>query len=255
MSMENNGLAIDDWDAPIYRTYSLEYALALFKSGTNGLVHPSRWDDPFENFFLKNGAVDENGNLVALDEVHKDFYGQCWTIEEESDALWRIYSQTKGGVCISTTIRKLFESFYNPTDPYASQKYFIGRVKYVTRDELDDFIDNISFLDKSMGGQAKSIAETFLIKRKAFEHEKEIRLLFYDYQKDTGKDRLAVFGLDQPNSVVDKVLLDPQLPQIVADAHEAGLKHAGCLVPISRATLYDAPSKPIKLVPDFGGRA
>jgi hypothetical protein len=110
MSMENDGLAIDDWDAPIYRTYSLEYALALFKSGTNGLVHPSRWDDPFENFFLKNGAVDENGNLVALDEVHKDFYGQCWTIEEESDALWRIYSQAKGGVCISTTIRKLFES-------------------------------------------------------------------------------------------------------------------------------------------------
>jgi hypothetical protein len=106
-----------------------------------------------------------------------------------------------------------------------------------------------------MGGQAKSIAETFLIKRKAFEHEKEIRLLFYDYQKDTGKDRLAVFRLDQPNSVFDKVLLDPRLPQIVADAHEAGLKHAGCLVPVSRATLYDAPSKPIKLVPDFGGRA
>jgi Protein of unknown function (DUF2971) len=248
MSMENNGLAIEDWDAPIYRTYSLEYALGLFKRRTNGLVHPSRWDDPFENFFLKNGAVDEAGNLVMLDDVHKDFYGQCWTLQEESDALWRIYSPTKGGVCIATTIRKLFGSFYDPNDPNASQKYFIGRVNYVTREGLDDFIDNTSFEDSSMGAQARTLAETLLIKRKAFEHEKEIRLLFNDYNQDTGKDRLAVFRLlDQPNSVFDKVLLDPRLTQIVADAHEAGLKQVGCLLPISRATLYDSPSKPIKL--------
>jgi hypothetical protein len=138
--MEDNGIAINNWDAPIYRTYSLEYALALFKRGTNGLVHPSRWDDPFENFFLKNGAVDEAGNLVALDDVHKDLYGQCWTLKEESDAIWRIYSPTKGGVCISSTIRKLFGSFYKSKDTNASQKYFIGQVRYVTREELDDFV-------------------------------------------------------------------------------------------------------------------
>jgi hypothetical protein len=102
-----------------------------------------------------------------------------------------------------------------------------------------------------MGGQAKTLAETLLIKRKAFEHEKEIRLLFYDYNQDTGKDRLAEFKVDQPNSLFDQVLLDPRLPPIVADAHTAGLRGAGCLVPISRATLYDPPSKPIKLVPDF----
>jgi hypothetical protein len=247
MSMRNNGLAIDDWDAPIYRTYSLEYALALFKTRTNGLVHPSRWDDPFENFFLKNGAVDNDGDCVELGDVHKYFYGQRWTIEGESDALWRIYSPTKGGICVSTTIKRLFESFYSPKDPYASQKYFVGRVKYVTREELDKFVDGISFLEMSMGGQAKSIAETFLIKRKAFEHEKEIRLLFYDYEKQI-RTGLAVFPLE-PNSVFKEVLLDPRLPQIVADAHEAGLKHAGCSIPISRATLYDPPSNPIKLEP------
>ena len=93
--MERNVIGISNWDAPVYRTFSLKSALELFKEGKNGLVHPSRWDDPFENFFLKNGAIDEHENPVALDDVHKDWYGQCWTLEGESDALWRIYSPEK----------------------------------------------------------------------------------------------------------------------------------------------------------------
>ena len=81
------------------------------------------------------------------------------------------------------------------------------------------------------------------MKCRAFSHEKEIRLLFYDFERNTGKNRLSTFPLDA-NAVFEEVVLDPRLKPIVAAAIAAG---AGCKLPISRSDLYDSPSKPIRL--------
>src|SRR5215211_4029195 len=76
----------DDLDRKIYRVFSLERLLELISSKQNVLVKPLLWDDPFENFILRATAKYEGRN------VHfeaKDFlYGQCWSLNEESDAMW-----------------------------------------------------------------------------------------------------------------------------------------------------------------------
>jgi hypothetical protein len=112
--LQDNGIDIDDWDAPIYRVYSMHRFKSLLNTKTNGLVHPSLWKDPFENFFLKCKAVASDGTFVSLESLSESWYGQCWTKNRDSDAMWRIYSPNKDGVRVSTTIRKLFVSFLIP---------------------------------------------------------------------------------------------------------------------------------------------
>src|SRR5690242_11445926 len=116
VQMEQNGISIEDWDARIYRIFNKNRFVEMLKTKSNGLVHPSKWDDPFENFFLKCSAKDKEGRAVSLEPLHRSWFGQCWTTNEDSDAMWRIYSHDQKGVRVGTTIRKLFSSFYKPDD-------------------------------------------------------------------------------------------------------------------------------------------
>lgn len=44
---------------------------------------------------------------INTDLQKKTIYGQSWTLDEESDALWRIYSSKENwGVKVKTTIKK-----------------------------------------------------------------------------------------------------------------------------------------------------
>lgn len=63
-TMKNNGLGIDNWDCPIYRVYSMKWFKDLITTKTNGLVNPAKWEDPFENFFLKSQAITSDGKFV-----------------------------------------------------------------------------------------------------------------------------------------------------------------------------------------------
>ena len=90
--IKDNGIGINDWDEQIYRVFSMEWFTQLITTKTNGLVHPAKWDDPFENFFLQNNAITSNQTIVSLESLSESLYGQCWTRNRDSDAMWRIYS-------------------------------------------------------------------------------------------------------------------------------------------------------------------
>jgi hypothetical protein len=70
-------------------------------------------------------------------EQGNSFYGQCWSLTRESDAMWRIYSPNEDGVKVKTTIRKLFTPLFDkgghdrkPNGEIYNLYSFIGRVKY-----------------------------------------------------------------------------------------------------------------------------
>src|SRR5438552_2336902 len=79
---------------------------------------------------------------VTVAGLRMRLYGQCWSLLDESDAMWRIYSPNKAGVKIRTTVRKLITAVYDRTDRYASLKYFIGRVSYESEKELLSIFSN-----------------------------------------------------------------------------------------------------------------
>ena len=84
-------LTKEQLEIPIYRIYPLHRFKKLLKSKVDALVNPSKWDDPFENFLLtRTKVVTQGSNGVpetgSLEGLAKDWYGQCWSMHEETDA-------------------------------------------------------------------------------------------------------------------------------------------------------------------------
>ena len=241
-----NGLNLD---TRIYRIFTFERFKELITSNELVLVNPEKWDDPFENFFLKANAYDSEGNIVDFSNIRKMWYGQCWTLNEDTDAMWRIYSPNKNGVRISTTARKLFNAIYDENDKFASLKYFIGKVNYATKDELNTFMNENSFWDIASGGRSDGFAKLLCIKREAFQHENEVRILINesDEEKNKNLNGLCRVKIDK-NTLIDDICLDPRLTKNEYQEMESDIKSLFASCPeIFQSDLYKFDLPPIYL--------
>jgi hypothetical protein len=243
---EDNGINIGNWDTPIYRIFQVDYLKELIKAHKNCLVQPQKWDDPFENFFLRSECVNKKGEHISLSSIHNDWYGQCWTTVKESDAMWRIYSPNKNGARVSTTVRKLFDKFYDYTDKRACLKYFIGEVRYISRADIEQFLNDTTFQDLSFGGMPHGFAKTLCMKRPEFTHESEVRLLFQDIEPKIGVNGLAYFPFNS-NIILDEIALDPRLLDNEFEMTKTDLVNLRCTVPIIQSDLYQMTPATIRL--------
>lgn len=241
--MKENAIGLEDLDTKIYRIFPLDRFSKMITSRENGLVHPSKWNDPFENFFLKSEAEMPDGTPVSLSQISQSWYGQCWTRNKDSDAMWRIYSADKTGVRVETTVRALFSDFFNSSDKFASLKYMIGSVEYKQKEEIERFLAETTFTDLALGGQPHKFAKTLLIKRPEFSHENEVRLLFHDSVGGYGQNGIAVFPF-RWDTILTEVALDPRLSESEFQEEKKKLVALGCTVPITQSGLYKfTPSK------------
>jgi hypothetical protein len=226
--------------------FSIDWFEKLIATRTNGLVNPEKWDDPFENFFLRSKAQMSEGTLVGLESISKDWYGQCWTRNKDSDAMWRIYSKDKTGVRVSTTIAKLFSGFYDAKNKFASLKYLIGSVIYVDRLAIENFLATTSFTDLAKGGQPHNFAKTLLMKRPEFSHEQEVRLLFNDCESNHGGNGVAIFPFHW-EAIISDVALDPRLTEAEYEAEKRKILAMGFNFPIAQSELYRFTPTTIRL--------
>ncbi|ENJ5962792.1 DUF2971 domain-containing protein [Vibrio parahaemolyticus] len=245
--VEDNCINIENLDQKIYRVFSYDRFEQLINDQELVLVKPSMWEDPFENFFFK-AAVDCGNNEVAtLDNLAKDWYGQCWTTEKDTDAMWRIYSHDKQGVRVSTTIRKLFEPIFNSREDYRGLCYFIGKVNYWSESDIFGFLSNITFTSLAMGGQNDNFAELLCIKRPEFSHEHEVRLLANDFDETRGSNGLYRIPFDT-DLLLDEICIDPRLSSVDANDLMTKIKALGVKTQIIQSPLYKIKNMPrIKL--------
>lgn len=92
--MLNNLINLDekDLDKAIYRIYPYHYFIKMLEDKNNVLVKTRLWEDPFENFILNATGQLPDGKLFLMGS-RDQYFGQCWSLNIESDAMWRIYSQ------------------------------------------------------------------------------------------------------------------------------------------------------------------
>lgn len=225
-------------DKPVYRIISLTRLFELFERKRNVLVHPSQWDDPYENFILKSKVRLSSGEVRNYD-FHENLYGQCWSRHKASDAMWRIYSPDSKGIRIKTTIRKLLESLYYGGSNKPSWSCVVGRVEYLSEKKLITFANSIYI----SGALSKdNLFRSLLVKRLAFKHENEIRLLYFDLEKKT-KGKLFYFEVD-PYKFIDQIMIDPRSTyNEFKNVRSTILERTGYSGPIKRSLLYSAPEE------------
>lgn len=195
-----------DLDKYIYRIISLEWLFELFTTRRNILAKPAEWEDTFENFILKSKVRHLSGEIIEYN-IHDRIYGQCWTLERASDAMWRIYSPNKNRVRIRTTAGALLDSLYeaHPSNPEA--KCALGRVQYVNEGRLMKIANN-TFDDS--GILVENIFRSLLFKRKAFKHENEIRLLYDGWAENNTENKLYAYNID-PHKLISQIMIDPRV--------------------------------------------
>lgn len=175
------------------------------------------WEDPYENYFMKEILKLEDGRRVLADNNLPGVFGQSWTFREETDAMWRIYSQDDvdengkhkrnfHGVRIGTTARKLLNLIYVDDDSMADT--WIGKVEYL---ELDEINRRLQSATQSL---RDDLGRSFFIKRKEFDHESEFRvmkLMDSSTIAQTEQYRRIAFNIPEISDFIDSYTLDPRL--------------------------------------------
>ena len=193
-------------ETKIYRIFPRDRFLQLFHEEQNALVLPTMWDDPFENAILKAEVRTSNGALGHF-SFHSDVYGQCWTLETASDAMWQIYSRNSDAVRVRTTVGRLIESLSASQADWAHVSCFIGRVEYMSEKRLRKFGSTV-FKD---GITPNAVARSLLAKRRAYKHENEVRLIYFERRNTAHPNGVFKYALD-PRSVIDQVMVDGRVP-------------------------------------------
>lgn len=224
---------IPDNDIRLYRIMPLERFLQMLTSRKNVLVRPSLWNDPYERLLknaIKKGCDDRK---VPFDE--SCWFGQCWSENSESDALWQIFTKSTlaRGVKITTRASLLRDSLA-VEEQKGNKVFFLERVKYVSRSEDKCIMDSLTEAYSYKWGYDEEYlvitckdqfdndfnvmaASMLLTKRSAFEHEREIRLLCYCKERQSD-DKVYEYEIANWCNFIEEIQLDPWTPKGVDEA-------------------------------------
>lgn len=141
----------------------------------------------------------------------------CWhEAVHESEALWRVYGGDSGqAVAIQTTFQRFREALGD--DPYVS----IGRVQYI------DF-------ERSFAG----LSDAFFQKRKAFEHEHEVRALIRLYENPPEDGIRRPVDIDR---LIETVTVSPLAPRWFEDVVRDAILRFDCSFEVMHSQIAEEP--------------
>src|ERR1700722_3148627 len=169
------------------------------------LLDPSSWDDSNDSYYL---------TLFREKRKLKSVLALCFTETDERYHYWRVFAPGASGICIRFGRSQLFEVAQNR--PGLQMR----PVKYMKLDE--------------MRGKKVKTEELPFLKRFAFQHESEVRMI---YKSSTKK--LRTLDIAVPLSCVDRITLSPWMhPNLSSHVKKILRSIRGCRdLDIVRSTL------------------
>lgn len=191
----------------------------------------------------------EHLQYLYLNTDRDAFYAHCFAVScwhenaAESDAMWALYAQRDAGIAIKTTVGRVVDALGASS---ANGILSIGRVVYDSNDDMTAF-----------GGW---IFDILLVKRHAFKHESEVRLIV---DCDDGFDRLeepGAYRVDPkkkvppgrylscaPHRLSEKIVLSPKMPDHCAEALVSVTQRFCPELLVERSPLYATPDPTLRL--------
>ena len=237
MSFNFMNLEEKELDRPVYRIMKEDYVISLFRDRQNVLSQVHNWKDKFENFQMALGGV-LDGEKFGFG-FKNDFVGQCWTRHALSEAMWGIYANDPSlrFLRIKSTPRKLLAALVKAHPAMPQDTCFVGKVQYKTEKELKELVKDGRPLTISADGLARSL----LLKRRPFEHENEVRLLYFGDAKNYDEKGLYRYEID-PHDMITQIMADPNRNRENWTSDKAHLKkETGFAGEIKRSKMYDPP--------------
>ncbi len=193
----------------LYRIVGFERAVQLLESNEMYFSHPSIWDDPYDQ------GVSHKRSL--------DIFAQCWCRKAVSDAMWRIYSPNNLGVRIGTTLDRIKTALSSAKEEQRIE-FKIQDIKYLHQEELHLQLEKLEKKRKAKPSFSTTIAPLFL-KRNAFDHELETRVVVYHPSQNDDPPRKGVAIKVKSRDLVRSIWIDPRAPKEYAEAYANYLKN------------------------------
>lgn len=214
----------DNLDISIWRYMDFAKFISLLEDRALVFSRREGFNDPYEGAythvpliypehyskFFTQEQIDSKRHISELDrQIELQwFFINCWHMNEtESEAMWKLYSDSNRAICIQSSYRVLKDLLpVNAT---------VGKVHYLDYDK-----------DLMPGqGLLRSMVSPFFHKRKAFEHEREIRAVIrqmhpmepnrkysYDEIQSLPHPMIVKIQVDL-NQLIQQVLVAPTAPR------------------------------------------
>ncbi len=195
----------------IFRYIPFHHLVEIFEEKALSLSRPRDWEDPYESIFDT--------------EISKSMYAQCWSKEGFSDAMWRIYSPDHFSVRIRTTDDVLETQVRNGLLQICNGVHCemkVHAVEYKSTNDVDHEVNKMLRLAQS--GAVVPIREAIsllLIKRRAFKHEGEVRVVVHKAPQDmkpkgkhssSTRHRKRLSIPVDPHTLIKSVYVDSRAP-------------------------------------------
>jgi len=153
---------------------------------------PDRPEDGFTGFFGPEHTARYDAEKDK--DMRMFYYVNCWHgNDSESNAMWKVYVMGNQGIAILTTVRRLKASLED-----SPELTWIAKVQYLDKHEWKDLPGNPTL-------------QACRTKRKSFEHEKEVRVIWLDkdaeHSQHAGKEGKEIQC--DPTKLIEKVFLAP----------------------------------------------
>jgi hypothetical protein len=184
------------------------------------LARADRLGDPLEGSFPQK-SIDarlERRRVVNESEFKKamtqQVYINCWHSNEvESAAMWRLYSDSKQAIAVTTTAQRLYDAL--------PDRCYMAKVQYINFDT--EAIPDVS-----------NVLTPFFYKRKSFEHEREVRVV--SLSGATATNEGAAVDIDL-SSTIFEIYISPESPQWYEDVVTDLVKRCGFGFPVQQSKL------------------
>lgn len=194
---------------PLWRYLDMAKFLDLLENRTLHFSQADKFGDKFEGAFTKSTkhAIEQafqqqNSNLTFeqfKERLKKRVFVNCWCGNgDDSMAMWNLYGRSTAAVAITTTVGQLATALKVPF-PYLSEIKEVRYVKHWRDPEL----------------QYNPYSNVFAYKVKAYEYEKEVRVIIDRYSENIEDSML-------PSSMAVPVVLSKLIRSIVIHPEAQG---------------------------------
>lgn len=214
----------------IWRYLDFTKFVSLLESRSLHLARLDSMGDPFEGSYpvnyLRNGQLHEmHQNEGHRYRLRAHIAISCWhQNDHESAAMWSLYLKSDEGVAIQSTVGNLVKELFanSPSDCSPG----VMPVRYI---DFEKDEPPLGYL-----GAAS-------LKRKSFEHEREVRATLYkcnELDSIDGVSEVAPTGIDIPvnlSNLIENVYVSPAAPRWFFDLVKAVVDRFDCEFPVHQS--------------------
>jgi len=167
--------------------------------------------------------------------VFERAFVNCWHMnQQESDAMWKLYSHGGSNVVIHSTFGRLRETLGSCAEPI-----HVGKVEYINHARHDY---KKKMLDAAPHATVLNITPVLLWKRRSYAHERELRAFYYTESPARGPETPGMPMFVDLKLLFGEVRVSPRSPEWFRELIEQIMTRYGYGdVPVKRSSLDDDP--------------